>query len=189
MEQTVKSAAADGLRAAIVNPVTFIGPWNFRPMWNFVPAVLSGNMRMVVDQVTSVIDVRDVAAAIDLAIRKKHFGRPIPLAGHNAHARDLVTDTARLAGVPLPPPVAMPAPLAAAGAYWTHLALNTVGIPSPDFLGLIAVTPELMPVDPSPEQLALGVKIRPLEQSLRDAVLFHQERGTAEGLGGRMGHE
>jgi dihydroflavonol-4-reductase len=174
MELAIRSAAEHGLRAVIVNPVTFVGPWNFRPTWNFVPAILAGSMPMVVDQVVCVIDVRDVACAIDLAMSQEYFGRPIPLAGHNIHARDLVVQTARLAGVPSMPPMAMPGPLAAAGAYWTHLAFSAFGLKSPDVLGLIAVTPELMPVNPSREQIALGVPIRPLEESLRDAVAFHQ---------------
>jgi dihydroflavonol-4-reductase len=156
-----------------VNPVTFVGPWNFRPDWNFVPAILAGRLPVVVDQVVCVIDVRDVAVAVDLALAREYFGRPIPLAGHNIHARDLVSWTAQLAGVTSVPPLAMPGSLAAAGAYWTHLAMGALGLKSPAVLGLIAVTPELMPVDPSPEQIDLGVTLRPLEESLRDSVAFH----------------
>jgi hypothetical protein len=44
---------------------------------------------------------------------------------------------------------------------------------SPEILGLIAVTPEMRPLRPSPEQIELGVSLRPLETSLRDAVAFH----------------
>jgi hypothetical protein len=44
----------------------------------------------------------------------------------------------------------------------------------PNFWSFITICPEIMPIAPSPEQIALGVKIRPLEETLQDAVAFHQ---------------
>jgi dihydroflavonol-4-reductase len=176
MDQAVLAAARDGLQAVIVNPVAFVGPWNFREGWNLVPNILSGQIPVVIDLVMSVIDVRDVADAIDLAISREYFGRQIPLAGHTIHASDLVVRTARLAGMPVPPPMSVPGPLAVAGAYWTHLTLSAFGLRSPELLSLIAITPEMRPLAPSPQQIELGVNIRPLETSLRDAVSFHLQR-------------
>jgi len=176
MDQAVLVAAREGLRALIVNPVAFVGPWNYREGWNLVPNVLMRQIPVVIDLVMSVIDVRDVASAIDLAISQEYFGRQIPLAGHTIHASEIVQRTARLAGVPIPPPLVVPGPLAVAGAYWTHLALNAFGLRSPELLGLVAITPEMRPLAPSPEQIELGVNIRPLEASLRDAVAFHLRR-------------
>ena len=176
MEQAIRAAASDGLRAVIVNPVAFVGPWQFRERWNFLELALSGRLPLIIDQAMSVIDVRDVAEAIDLALAREYFGRPIPLAGHNIRASDLVMRTARIGGVRTAPPLSVPGPLAAAGAYWLHMACTAVGMTPPDYLGLIAVTPELMPVERSPEQAALGVRIRPLEESLRDAVASYYGR-------------
>ena len=174
MEQAVMAAAREGLRTVIVNPVTFVGPWVFRDdTWNFVSRALKGILPAVIDQVMAVIDVRDVAEAIDLALSREFFGRQIPLSGHNIHPADLVARTAALAGLPPVRPWAVPGFLASAGSYWTHMAFTAFGFAAPAYLGVVAISPEIMPAPPSREQMALGVRIRPLEESLRDAVRFH----------------
>jgi nucleoside-diphosphate-sugar epimerase len=177
MEQAVIAAAREGLPAVIVNPAAFVGPWEFRQAdWNFVPLVLAGKLPVVTDGTMCVIDVRDVADAIDRALARELYGRVIPLAGHNICPWDLVMRTARLAGVPSRPPLVVNALASSAAAYWAHLAYQGFGLRPPPFLGFITLSSEIMPLEHSPEQLALGVTIRPLEQSLRDAVAFHQAR-------------
>jgi dihydroflavonol-4-reductase len=175
MEQAVIAAA--GVRAVIVNPVAFLGPWEFREAErNFVPLVLARRLPMVIGQTMCVIDVRDVADAIDRAVSREFFGKPIPLAGHNILPVDLAVMTARLGGVPATPPLVVDGHAAAAAAFWGHWAFSAFGMPAPSFLGLIAISPEIMPIQQSQEQIDLGVTIRPLEETLRDAVAFHQSR-------------
>ncbi len=176
MEQVVIEASRGGLPAVIVNPVAFVGPWEFREVWNSLSLILSGRMPMVIDLEMSVIDVRDVAAAIDLAIAQDFFGRPIPLVAHNIHAADLVARVAALAGAPSTRPLAIPGYMAAWGAYWTSMAFATFGLEPPPSLGLIAITPEMRPLPRSAEQIALGLHVRPLDSSLRDAVAFYRSR-------------
>lgn len=181
MENVVLTAAKEGLPAVVLNPVAFVGPWEFRdPSWSFVPLLLAGRFPVVVNQTICVIDVRDVAEALDRAIEREVFGRPIPLAGHNIHSRDLAMLTARIAGMGLPPPVAVSGFMASAVSFWTHMALAAFGMVSPGILGLVAISPEVMPVYPSAEQISLGVSLRPLEASLRDSVTFHRSRRLAQ---------
>lgn len=179
MERIVIGAARGGLAAVIVNPVTFVGPWLFRDTWNFVSLVLAGYYPVVLDHIVNLIDVRDLAAAIDLAISREYFGRPIPLAGHDIHPSELVCRITSLAGRPPVRPFVMPGSLAATAAYWSHFWISTFGLTPPPFLELLTIVPELRPLRPSAEQIALGVSIRPLETSLRDAVAFHQRRRSA----------
>jgi nucleoside-diphosphate-sugar epimerase len=180
MENVVLTAAKQGLPAVIVNPVAFVGPWEFRDRdWSFVPLLLSGGLPVVLDQPICVIDVRDVAELMDRAMEREAFGRPIPLAGHNIQLRDLAMCTARIAGVALPPLIAISGFMASAGAFWTHMAFTGVGMASPGILGLAAISPEVMPVYPSAEQIAFGVSLRPLEASLRDSATFHRSRQLA----------
>jgi dihydroflavonol-4-reductase len=182
MENVVLTAAKQGLPAVVVNPVAFVGPWEFRDRdWSFVPLLLTGGLPVVLDQAICVIDVRDVAELLDKAIERETFGRPIPLAGHNIQLRDLALCIARIAGIATPPPVAISGFLASAGAFWTRMAFSTFGMAAPDILGLAAISPEVMPVYPSAEQMSLGVSLRPLEESLRDSVTFHRSRRLAHG--------
>jgi dihydroflavonol-4-reductase len=159
-----------------VNPVAFVGPWQFRQAWKTVALGLSRMAPAIVNRIMSVIDVRDVAEAIDLAIEREWFGRAIPLAGHNILLTDLIARTSLLAGVPPAPLLSVPGFASAFGPYWTYLAFTAIGITPPPYLGLIAITPELRPLEPSPEQIALGVRLRPLEQSLQDAAAFDRGR-------------
>jgi dihydroflavonol-4-reductase len=178
MERCVLAAARDGLPAVIVNPTSFIGPWEFRKFDDcFVNLVLSGRFPIVMSQMNSVIDVRDVAAAIDRAVSRELFGCPIALAGHNVSLPDLVYRTAQVAGMRFPPPVPFDSETSTMIAFWGQTACNLLGIESPNPWKLIPLVADLVPMSPSPAQIALGVKIRPLEETLRDSVAFHRRRG------------
>jgi dihydroflavonol-4-reductase len=177
MEQAVIVAARAGLPAVIVNPAAFLGPWEFRAVeGSFVRLVLERKLPMVIDQTMCVIDVRDVADAMDRAMSQELFGRPIPLAGHNIGLPDLVVLTARLAGVPPAPPLTVDGGTVSAAAFWTQAAFQGFGLGAPAALGFIPLIVDVLPMQPSPEQIALGVRIRPLEETLRDALAFHRGR-------------
>jgi nucleoside-diphosphate-sugar epimerase len=180
MERTVIAAAREGLPAVIVNPAAFLGPWEFRAVeGSFVRLVLERRLPMVIDQPMCVIDVRDVADAIDRAMSRELFGRAIPLAGHNIGLPHLAILTARLAGLPSPPPLPLDGRAVSAAAFWAEAACKAFGIAPPPALGFIPLIADVLPMQPSPEQIDLGVRIRPLEETLRDAVAFHQRRQFA----------
>ena len=175
MEQTVIAAASEGLPAVIVNPAAFLGPWEFQAGdRSIVRLVLARMLPVVADQTICVIDVRDVADAIDRAMSQEFFGRPIPLAGHNIALRDLVVRIARLAGMPPVPPLIVDGRAVSAAAFWTQAAFTAFGLATPASLGLIPLIPDLLPMQPSREQIAIGLTIRPLEETLRDSVAFHR---------------
>lgn len=177
MEHAVMRAAREGLPAVVVNPATFLGPWEFRPVeGSFVRLVLERRFPMVLDEVTCVIDVREVAEAIDQALSRGLYGCPIPLAGHNIAWPDLVLRTAQVAGMPWEPVLPLPADAVAAWTFWMQTACARLGFMPPTALNFVPLIADTLPMQRSPEQAALGVTIRPLEESLRDSIAFHRAR-------------
>src|SRR5262249_53360805 len=135
MENAVMAAARAGLPAVIVNPATFFGPWDFCPLdVSFVGMVLQRRFAVVLNQATCIIDVRDVAEAIDRALSCEMYGRPIPLAGHNIGFPDLVMRTAHLAGLPMAPPIPVDSNLVSASAYWMQFGCMAFGLTPPAVL-------------------------------------------------------
>ncbi len=173
MEQTVRSAAARGLRALIVNPGACLGPWEHRPAESsFVGLVLSGQLPAVMDCIVNVVDVRDVSLVIQRAAGAGWWGHQIPIAGHNVHLADLAEQIAGLAGLPSSRPVIVDTNLAMTGAYLANAALDVLGHAAPDPLRAAPLIAESFPMQPSLEQMALGVTARPLVTTLVDAVRF-----------------
>lgn len=180
MEHAVLAAARGGLPAVVVNPAAFLGPWEYRAVeGSFVRLVLERRLQMVLDQTMCVIDVRDVAEAIDRAFASEMYGRPIPLSGHNIGLPALVMRTARLAGMNSMPPFPLHPDVVSVSTYWTQTMLKAIGSPAASALNFIPLIADVLPMQPSPEQVALGVTIRPLDQTLRDAIAFHRQRHSA----------
>jgi dihydroflavonol-4-reductase len=177
MERVVIAAARKGLKTVIVNPGAFLGPWEYRRVEaSFVRSVLEQRFPMVLDQAMCVIDVRDVAEGIDLALSQDLYGHPIPLSGHNLTLRDLAMRTAQLAGLMAAAPFLLHPDAVAAAVYWIQRVSMAFGITPPENLGFIPLIEDVLPMPPSPEQISLGVKIRPLESTLRDSIQFHRNR-------------
>jgi nucleoside-diphosphate-sugar epimerase len=174
MERLMLDAARAGIPVAVVNPAACLGPWEFRPASaSLVPLVLSGRLPVVTDHASNVIDVRDVAAGLELALAHECYGRPIPLAGHNIAPAALAARIAEIGGG-----TANPLPLSSiwtsAASALAELAYASVGLPAPDEWRAVPLIGDNFPMSPSLEQLALGLRIRRLEDTLRDAVAFHR---------------
>lgn len=180
MERAVVAAARNGLRAVIVNPGAFLGPWEYRTVEaSFVRSVLEQRFPMVLDQAMCVIDVRDVAEAIDRALVHEFYGRPVPLSGHNISLQNLVMLTAQLAGLQLGRPLLLPPDTVLATIFWMQRGFMAWGLTPPEPLGFLPLIADVLPMPRSPEQTELGVTIRPLETTLREAIAFHRQRRAA----------
>jgi dihydroflavonol-4-reductase len=176
MEDEVLGAARHGLPVVIVNPTACLGPWEFRREGSsFVRMTLARWFPVVTDQMMNFIDVRDVAAAIELALSKECFGRPIPLAGHNLTGAALAQQIAALNGGPIPYALSdqLAGPLTSAVALWTQTAFAALGSSAPDMWRAVPLIDDSLPTPPSPEQIAIGLTIRPLAETVRDSVDFH----------------
>jgi nucleoside-diphosphate-sugar epimerase len=177
MERAVIAAARKGLPAVIVNPAVFLGPWDFREVnGSFTRQVVEQRFPIVLNQPICVVDVRDVADAMDRVLAQELYGHPIPLCGHNIGLPELVEWTSRLAGLAPLPPLLLDPDLVSASAFWMQAMSMTFGFVPHPALNFIPLIADATPMPPSSEQMALGVKIRPLEETLRDAITFHRSR-------------
>lgn len=170
MEQQVLDAVRAGLPAVVVNPAACLGPWEYRGgEASFVRAALSGRLGTVMDQTLSVIDNRDVAAALLAALARRMYGRPIPLAGHNTTVAALVSAITGAA------PLTVDSRLAAAAAFWTEAGLAAFGQPVPAMWRAVPLIADGFPMSPSADQFAMDLRLRPLAETIGDAVAFHRE--------------
>lgn len=185
MERAVMAAAREGLPAAIVNPAACLGPWEFRAEGSsFVRLVLARRLPAVMDQTICAIDVRDVADAIERALEQEFFGRPIALAGHNIGMVELARQILIADGAGGQGPAAIDARLASLTAFWTAAAYAAFNRSAPDMWRAVPLVADGFPMLPSPEQVAMGLEIRPLADTLRDAVAFCRSRGHGSGRRG-----
>jgi dihydroflavonol-4-reductase len=178
MEDMVLHAARSGLPAVVVNPSAFLGPWELgAERSSFVRLVLERELPAAMRHVINVIDVRDVAALIHAAVAARRYGVRIPLAGHNIAVDELARRIALIAGVNAPL-LSTNARATAAAAYWLEAALALAGRAPPDAWRAAPLIAEAWPMEHSAEQRALGVRIRPLDDTLRDAVRWHRKHGA-----------
>ena len=169
MERQVLAAAQAGLPAVVVNPAACLGPWEYRGgEASFVRTALAGQLGTVMDQTLNVIDNRDVAAALLAALARRMYGRPIPLAGHNTTVAALVREITGAA------PLTVDSRLAAAAAFWTEAGLAAFGQPVPAMWRAVPLIADGFPMSPSADQLAMDLRLRPLAETIGDAVAFHR---------------
>lgn len=176
MERAVLDAARRGLHAVVVNPAACLGPWEFRPDGSsFIRMVLARRLPVVMDHTINVIDVRDVALAIELALSHQCTGRPIPLAGHDVSVPELAARIAALDGSAGRAPIGVNDRFASGIALWTNATFAAFGLQAPDLSRAVPLIADGFAMRPSPEQLAIGLVPRPLDDTLRDAIAFHRE--------------
>jgi dihydroflavonol-4-reductase len=180
MERVVADAAREGLPAVIVNPAACLGPWEFRAEnSSLVRLVLARRLPLMMDRTLSLIDVRDVAAAIEAALERELFGRQIALAGHNVTLVELARQILELDGTGGSAPVAVNASLASMAAFWTAVSYAAWDQATPDPWRAVPIAADGFAMDPSPEQISLGLKLFSLRETLRDAVCFHRSYWAA----------
>lgn len=178
METTVIEAARTGLPAVVVNPTACLGPWEYRgPSSSFVGLVVSQRLPLVMHHVLNVIDVRDVAGALLAAVDDERYGVPIGLSGHNIALDELARRLSDIAGVRRP--LTAEPRLAAMVAFWAESALAVFGQGVPDALHAVPLIADGWASEPGAEQCALRVGIRPLDDTLRDAVQWHRSLARA----------
>lgn len=177
IESMVLRAAAAGVPALVVNPAAFLGPFDLKERAHcFLPAVLEGRVPLTTDRVASFIDVRDAAASLVNAVWAERWSERIPLAGHNVPVDSLMRAACDMYGVRAP---RLPAStrLGAALGYLAEAAAGVVGR-APPFPALpLLLIRYAYPMERSPAQRALGVPLRPLSTTLRDAIAWYESIG------------
>jgi hypothetical protein len=62
-------------------------------------------------------------------------------------------------------------------SFWGELSWAALGRPAPFGLRAVPLTADAWPMEESEEQRALGVPVRPLDDTLRDTVRWHADAG------------
>lgn len=177
MESRVLAAARSGVPAVIVNPTMCLGPWDMRERdLCFLPRLLCGEMPAAVHHTLNVIDVRDVATGLLAALNAERYGEPLLLSGHNISTEALFAWICEIGGAQ-PPRFYTPATLSLLTSYWLEASLALIGQRAPLPSLAVMLTCEHMWLTPSTAQRELGVTLRPLSATLRDAVQWYRSIG------------
>jgi dihydroflavonol-4-reductase len=177
-ETIVLDACERGLNAVIVNPGSMIGPHDYEP--SIVGAVLIdvyfGRVPVLLEMLSDYVDVRDVADGMIAAAEKGRVGERYFLTGDVIPVMEMVALYGELTGAKVPTR-ALPLwvgwvvlPFALAGSAVTKKEPFITA----DMLRA-AVSNEVVSHDKARREL--GYTIRPLQESLSDAVAWYRERG------------
>lgn len=169
-EDELRGVIDRGLDAVILNPSGMFGPVDPEPsrMGRVLLAMFSGRMPISVEGAFDWVDVRDVAAALIVAVDRGRTGENYLVGGHRASVAELGRLAAHVAGRRPPRLVAPLGPVRA-------LAGAAVRVAGPRRAGRLLLTPESLhalatdpAVDYSKASAELGYRARPLSETLTD---------------------
>lgn len=177
VEREVEAGLRAGLRGCVVLPAAVFGPFDLkRRDQAFVPMLLSGKVAGLVRREMNIIDVRDLAQVVTACAATEYRFAKVPAFGHNICLAELARQICRIGNVP-PPRLHVPSFMGAAGLYWMETAFALAGQKTPwPSLPMLLVEASY-PAQPSPEQHALHPKLRPLPDTLRDAISWYRQIG------------
>lgn len=171
-----------GAPVVVANPTLPIGPgdWGRSPPTQMLLDCCQGKRAAYLDAELNLIDVRDVAEGLILALERGTPGRRYLLGGENWSIHRVFTWVARRTGQPQPR-WRVPYPLALAAAYVSEFVadVGTRRIPAATVTG-VKLTRRTMHFDASRSLTELGLQPRPVEDSLRDAIVWFRELGWIE---------
>lgn len=176
MEMEVFHAVATGLPAVVVNPTVVLGPGDVKPTTGaLLVSVAKGQVPAWVPLMVNIVDVRDVAAAQVTAIERGRVGERYILGGHNVSVHQALTLAAVLAGVRPPRrPVSLKLidALVRLGEAAGRLPLFP---PLP--LEHAKTMRQWQPLNTEKAQNELGLRPRPLEETIRDSLTWFRTHG------------
>jgi len=176
-EQSVFQAAKEGFPAVVVSPTMPIGPGdrNLTPPGRMISRFLQGKIPGFIDCTLNFVDVRDAALGHYLAAEKGEPGRRHILSGHNLTLAELFSLLSQASGKPVPR-LKVPYPIALAGSYIEEWICKLTGrIPESSVTG-VKLCRRSLAFNGSKTWQLFGHTPRPIEESVRDAVRWHQAR-------------
>ena len=179
-ENAALALARSGAPVVVVNPTMPVGPGDrgVSPPTRLIRDFCNRQLPARMDCTLNLVDVRDVAQALMLAMEKGQTGRRYLIGGENLSLLALLGHLSRLTGVPVPR-WSVPYPVGLAVAVVSELWADCVsGKPPKATVTGVRLTRRTMEFDAEESLAHLGVKPRPIAQSLRDAVAWLAERGA-----------
>ncbi len=179
-EEVVLDEVERGLDAAIVNPGFMLGPWDWKPSsGRMLLEVAAGKGFFAPRGWFSLCDVRDVAQGILAAIERGRTGRRYVLAGLTLSYLEAWRRFADATGARRPWCRAGPLMLLAAG-LGGDLCTRLTGREPPVNSGAIALARLPKSYSSRRAETELGYRIRPTDQTIRDAWTWFREHGYVE---------
>jgi dihydroflavonol-4-reductase len=178
-ERYALQLARAGAPVIVANPTLPIGPgdWGRSPPTQMILDFCRGHRREYVDGHLNLIDVRDVALGLERAMERGRAGRRYLLGAENLSVHEVFTHLANLTGLPSPSR-RIPYPVALAAAYVSEWLADVVTHqePAATVTG-VKLTRRSMTFDPRRSLEELGLKPRPVLQSLADAIGWYRQVG------------
>jgi dihydroflavonol-4-reductase len=168
-----------GAPVVVVNPTLPVGPGDLgrSPPTQMVLDFCLGKRREYVHAELNLIDVRDVAEGMVRAAAVGKPGRRYLLGHENLSLREVFGHLARLTGLP-EPRWRVPYPVALAAAYVSEFVADifTHRVPAATVTG-VKLTRRRMHFDPRRSLAELGLRPRPVAESLAETVAWFREAG------------
>jgi dihydroflavonol-4-reductase len=178
-ERHALGLARSGAPVVVVNPTLPVGPGDLgrSPPTQMILDFCRGKRREYLDAELNLIDVRDVALGMVLALERGVPGRRYLLGHENLSIREVFCLLAQLTGLP-EPRRKVPYAVALAAAYVSEWIADVVThrIPAATVTG-VKLTRRVMHFDAGPSLAELGLRPRPVIQSLREAVQWFRAVG------------
>ncbi|MGH6881354.1 MAG: NAD-dependent epimerase/dehydratase family protein [Hypericibacter sp.] len=178
-DAAVRQLAAAGAPVVLVCPTLPIGPGDrlLTPPTRLALAFCRGELPAYLNCRLNLVDARDVATGMIAAMRKGTPERRYLLGGHNYQLADWLGVLGELIGRPLPRwtvPHSVAMAVAFCSEQWaTHV---TGEVPLATVTG-VRLTRRSMFFDPAPTWKELGLAVRPVQESARDAVDWYRSLG------------
>jgi dihydroflavonol-4-reductase len=171
--------ARGGAPVVVVNPTLPVGPgdWGHSPPTQMMLDFCRGQRSAYLDADLNLIDVRDVAAGMVRALERGRPGVRYLLGAENWSIRSVFGHLAMLTGIP-ESRWRVPYPIALTAAYVSEWIADVVTgrIPAATVTG-VKLTRRRMHFDASRSLAELGLKPRPVAESLREVVNWFQSIG------------
>ena len=182
-EQYALSLARAGLPVVVANPTMPVGPGdrNLSPPTRLVLDFCLGKLPMIMECTLNLIDVRDVALGLCRVMAEGVLARRYILGNTNLTLEQMLTILSELVGVPVPRH-RVPYFLALGFAWFSELWANQVTARPPRAtLTGVRLARRIMHFDSSRTTLELGLRNRPVRDSLADTVTWLRESGHLPG--------
>lgn len=177
VQDHVQAYLDGGGRGAIIAPSTCFGPYDLKEReQTFIPMLLSEEIRVLTEHELNLVDVRDVADVV-FSAAASDIREPVPVFGHNIALRALVRLVCGLRAVP-EPRLSVPSGLGTAGLYAIETAYALAGRKTPWPSLPMLLLDASYAAAPSPLQRRLHPTLRPLEETLEDAIAWYERIGS-----------
>lgn len=174
-EQVATSYLDKRLPIIMVNPAGVYGPGDFKPTGRFVVDFLNGRMPGLFRSSTSLVYIDDVGAGHVLAASKGRVGERYILCGNTLTMKEWASVLCRLSGAKMPPTV--PVFLAGMNASFGEMVSRFTKRPPILSKETFRIIAHGFQVDGSKAVKELGIEYTPLEEGLRQTVIWYWQQG------------